>query len=67
MKGGLWVGRQHAEGRVCRARKGFHLSFLSCLVSGLLLDKRVSWTDITMWAHSKRSMVFEGRSEAEVR
>lgn len=52
MNSGLWVGRQYAGDGMCRGRKGFNLSHLPVLMSGLLLDMRVSWTDRTMWAQN---------------
>lgn len=55
VKSGLWVGRQYAGDRDYKEREGFYyLSHLPFLMSGLLLDMRVSWTDITTWAQNKK-------------
>lgn len=41
------------------------VTFAFFLMSELLLDMRVSWTDITMWAQNKNEHGLEEKSEAE--
>lgn len=61
----LWVDKQYTGYRDCGAKEVFISHICLFLMSELLLDMRVSWTDITMWARNKNEHGLEEKSEAE--
>lgn len=65
VKSELWVDKQYTENKDCRGKEVFISHICPFLMSELLLDMRVSWTNMTMWAQNKNEHGLEEKSEAE--